>query len=306
MRRAIRLKEYPPGSVIRNIPPDWYLHAKDSTLETGEYIIRTDHNGFILAGEHYISSDTQIVVLGDSIVEAMYVAEHLRMCSCLEASLTRVVGVPVQVLNGGYSGATSLHLLNVFLNKVVPLKPVAVILMTSVLDADVAVRKGDYWNKDCWLEPLVDIDKHNTSRDNEFRSTPDFSSRPRLLSLFQTAGALFDIPVWFATAPHRQLFQGEYVEKTFKDRSDFDAEVAQRRAVNAITRQFALENRAVLFDLELSMIDMHDIYYDMFHHNARGGPLAAKHFIDAGLARVLAARWMATKLNNSASNAETR
>jgi hypothetical protein len=301
MRRAIRLKEYPPTSVIGNIPPDWYLQAKDSTLEKGEYIIRTDHNGFILAGEHYISSDIQIVVLGDSIVEAMYVAEHSRMCSCLETSLTDAIGLPVQILNGGYSGATSLHLLNVFLNKVVPLKPAAVILMTSVLDADVAVRKGDYWNTDCWLEPLLDIDHHNTTRDNEFRSVSDFSSRPRLLSLFQTAGALFDIPVWFATAPHRQLFQGEYVEKTFKNRSDFDAEVAQRRAVNAITRQFALENKAVLFDLEVSMIDMCDIYYDMFHHNARGGPVAAKHFIEAGLARALAGRLEVTKLNCSGS-----
>ncbi len=301
MRRAIRLKEYTPSSVIRNIPPEWYLRAKDSTLENREYLLRTDPNGFILSGPNYDTSDLQIVVLGDSIVEAMYVDEHSRMCSHLETSLAELIGRPIQVLNGGYSGATSLHLFNVFLNKVVPLKPVAVLLMTSVLDADVAVRKGDYWNKDCWLEPLLDVDLHNTVRDNEFRPAPDYSSRPKLLSLFQTAGAQFDIPVWFATAPHRQLFQGEYIKKTFKNRADFDAEVAHRRAVNAITRKFALENKAPLFDLEISMIDKHDIYYDMFHHNARGGGVAAKHLIDAGLARAVAARLEARRPNNCGS-----
>ncbi len=80
------------------------------------------------------------------------------------------------------------------------------------------------------------------------------------------------------------------MEKTFRNRSEFDAEVAARRCVNATTRKFALENRLLLFDLELSMVTMSEIYYDMFHHNASGGSVAAKHLIDAGLASALTTR----------------
>ncbi len=123
MRRAVRLKEFPPSSVIHNTPPDWYLLAKDSTLVNREYVIRTDQNGFILSGPNVKSAEIQVIVLGDSVVEGMYVDEGARMCSCLESSLSGAVGTPIQVLNGGYSGATTLHLFNTFLNKVVPLKP---------------------------------------------------------------------------------------------------------------------------------------------------------------------------------------
>jgi hypothetical protein len=30
----------------------------------------------------------------------------------------------------------------------------------------------------------------------------------------------FDVSVWYATVPHRQVFEGEWVRKVFKSRDD--------------------------------------------------------------------------------------
>jgi len=283
MRRAIRLKEFTSSSVIRHTPPDWYIQSKDPTLENKECLIRTDEHGFILSGPSPVSSTIRLVVLGDSVVEGMFVDENARFCSRLEALLSNLCDSPVQVLNSGYSGATSLHLYNVFVNKVIPLRPAAVILMSGIVDADVALRKAAYWSNDCWLEPIVDLDTNNTSRDNELRSSPDYSSREKILTMFQVASSLFDIPVWYATIPYRQTFEGEYVQKAFSNRSAFDAEVASYRLVNASTRKFALDRGLSLFDLEFKLMDMDNIYYDMFHHNSAGGEIVAKSLLEAGL-----------------------
>jgi Glycosyltransferase family 25 (LPS biosynthesis protein) len=283
MRRAIRLKEFTPSSVIRHTPPDWYIQSKDSTLEKKECLIRTDEHGFILSGPTPVASSIRLVVLGDSVVEGMFVDENDRFCSRLETALSDLCDSPIQVLNSGYSGATSLHLYNMFVNKVIPLRPAAVILMSGIVDADVALRKAEYWSNDCWIEPIVDLDTNNTSRDNELRSRPDYSVREKILTMFQVASSLFDIPVWYATVPYRQISEGEYVQKAFSNRSAFDAVVATYRLVNASTRKFALDRGLSLFDLELGLMDMDNIYYDMFHHNSAGGEIVAKGLLEAGL-----------------------
>ena len=155
------------------------------------------------------------------------------------------------VLNGGYGGATSLHSFNVFLNKLVPLKLAAVILMTGIVDVDVAHLKASYWSHDCWLEPIVDTTTTNTWRDSEKLGFPSFDDRSKMLTMFATASELFDIPLWFAPVTHRQVFAGEYVQRTYNDKVDFDREVHLRKLINHVTRRFALNAGKPLLDLEI-------------------------------------------------------
>ncbi|WP_222597480.1 hypothetical protein, partial [Neisseria gonorrhoeae] len=110
--------------------------------------------------------------------------------------------VDVIVRNGGYSGATTLHMLNLFLNKIIPLKPDVVILMTGIVDVDVANLESSFWSRDCWLEPIVDLNANNSWRDQNLLSAPNVADRRRLLDLFSLAARSFGIELWFATIPH--------------------------------------------------------------------------------------------------------
>ena len=216
MPRAIRLKEFPKSTEIVNTPPDRYIAARDSSLLQQPYKIQTDENGFILPEPTGNLNSPKVIVLGDSVVEGMFSRPEDRLCSRLQQIVEREHGINVNVLNGGYSGATALHSFNTFLNKIVPLRPAAVLLMTGMVDFDVALIKNSFWSRDCWITPIIEIGVENQWRDPERTNEPSFQDQSRLMAMFSAASQIFEIPVWFATLPHRQIFVGEYVEKAFK------------------------------------------------------------------------------------------
>jgi hypothetical protein len=105
--------------------------------------------------------------------------------------------------------------------------------------------------------------------------------------MFSAASRIFEIPVWLATLPHRQVFAGAYVERAFSTLTAFDNEVRLRLGVNDIPRRAAFRDKAPLFDLELDLAGRSDIFYDMFHLNALGGEVVAQSLITCGLANQL-------------------
>jgi hypothetical protein len=278
--KAIRLKEMPRGAVLYNTPPDWYISSRPS-LEQRPYRMETDAFGFVKSSAGP-DSDTRIVVLGDSFVEGMFLDPEARFCSALEARLRRQHQLDISVLNGGYSGATTLHSLNVFLNKVIPMKPLAVVLMTGIIDIDAATKRASFWSTDCRLEPVIDTEVGNGHYDSDLRPTHDFVDRERMLTIFVEAARQFDVPLWFATVPHRQVYRGDYVAQSFADRVAFERDVEPRRLTNEVTRRVALRHRLPLFDIERNLASRDDISYDMFHLNAAGGEAVADCFVNLG------------------------
>jgi len=123
--------------------------------------IATDQNGFILPEPASKPGCPTVIFLGDSVIEGMFARPETRLCSRLQDILSNEEGVHVAVLNAGYDGATILHSLNTFLNKIVPLRPVAVVLMTGMVGFDVALLKASFWSRDCWVEPTIDLDEIN-------------------------------------------------------------------------------------------------------------------------------------------------
>ena len=289
MPRAIRLKEFPKSMEIVNTPPDWYVAARDSSLLQQPYKIKTDENGFILPEPPSKPDCPTVIFLGDSVLEGMFSLPEDRICSRLQRILAEEKGIDVAILNAGYSGATILHSFNTFMNKIIPLRPAAVVLMTGMVDFDVALFKASFWSKDCWIEPIIEIGKDNNVRDPNKISAPSYENQSRLMAMFSAASRIFKVPVWYATLPHRQVFSGEYVSKTFKDRNAFDQAVSLHRGVNEVTRRAALRDRVPLFDLEMDLADRTDIFYDMFHLNAAGGEAAARSLIKCGIAGELQA-----------------
>jgi len=84
------------------------------------------------------------------------------------------------------------------------------------------------------------------------------------------------VPIWHATLPRGQVFEGEYVERRFNTRDDVDREVKLRLGANDATRRAALRDNVALFDLESHLADRTDIFYNTLHLNAVGGEVVAR------------------------------
>jgi hypothetical protein len=52
-------------------------------------------------------------------------------------------GIEVRVLNAGYTGATTPHLFNCFLNKIIALEPLAVVYVASIVDEEACKQAPD-------------------------------------------------------------------------------------------------------------------------------------------------------------------
>jgi hypothetical protein len=282
LKRTIRLKEFTPNSRLVHVPQDWYLAARDPVLQREEFVMHTDANGFIKSSSHP-TAPSQIIVLGDSVVEGMFVREPNRVCAELEALLRDRLGTAISVLNGGYSGATLLHTFNVMLNKVIPLRPQLVVIMSGFVDVDVGKLSCSFWSQDCWLEPIVDLHTPNTKRDTSYREAADYADRERLGRLLIETGRLFDVPICFATVPHRIHYKGEYVRRSGVSRIDFDRNVAVRRQVNTQVRRLALTTGTPLLDIEIALIGQDDLFYDEFHIHSSAGRVVAQAMMDEGL-----------------------
>lgn len=282
MSRAIRLKEYAPNATSKYYPPDWYINQVNKSFVRDEFVINTDRNGFIKPHAASEDRETNIVVLGDSVVEGMYMDENLRMCAVLDRIVNRLSDVDLRVLNGGYSGSTLLHIFNLLLNKIVPLRPTAIIVMTGIVDVDAVERKASFWTNDKWLEPIISLDCDNSTRDNIFTDDLHFRDRYAILALFKWVAAEFGLTIWFATIPHHQLYLGDWITSNLSE-EDFRKVVSRRRAINNTTRTFCIKNDIRLFDLELLLSDRDDIFYDFFHFNQLGGEAAAQAFMEGGL-----------------------
>jgi hypothetical protein len=289
MRRTIRLREYEPNTKFRFVPPYGYSDGCDHSFVNKGYTVRADENGFI--SSHDIDNPLgTLVVLGDSFAECLFMDEEKRLTSVLQDLLVGKRHLPIKVLNGGCSAATLLHTLNVFVNKVIPLHPLAVIVMSGGVDVDVAEKRASFWSKDCWLEPVIAIEDQNTINDRNIIDVPSYEDRTKLLSVFKAAGDAFGIPVWLATIPHRQVYQGDYVRERFPEEADFMREVAKLRALNRNTRTFASTNAIRLFDLESLLAAEAGIFYDMVHLNECGVEVVARKLLDCGLAEDIEAR----------------
>jgi lysophospholipase L1-like esterase len=248
-----------------------YAKSANDTLKVTEYTLNTDVNGFIRAKNSPVLSERNIVVLGDSVVECLFLSEQNRMCAIAEFELAKR-GTNMAVVNGGISGATSLNLLNVFLNKIVPLHPTGVVLMSGAIDIDVAIHPDSFWSEEPYISPIR-YSPEITPR--EWKPIPsNYDSRSKLLSIFMYAAKEFEIPFMLSTFPHSMT---EIELQSFRTGGGLIGNNAiSRLAANNNTRQFALLHKVPLLDLE-SILDFdQSLFYDSLHLNESGGQAAGR------------------------------
>lgn len=283
--RSIRLKEYGANLDFEAIPSADYVEARGHAIDDRPCRVRTDENGFILSG-HSLTGKT-IIGLGDSVLECLFVKEDDRFCAQLQKRIRQETSQSINVLNGGYSGSTTLHVLNAFINKVVPLKPDAVFLMTGIMDLEAMFKVDSFWSKDAYLRSIMDNGDAPGFWDQNFREEMDENSRSTLNRLLIDAARAFAIPLVFVSTPHQTVFQGAYVQGHYPSKDAYSVRVRNRRLANRQIEDLCCQLGAHYIDIQSFADGLDGMFYDDIHLTGLGAGRAAEALVERGFAQAL-------------------
>lgn len=277
-RRIIRLKETAPNMDVMRARPEGYAEGTDGTVGEGPWRCRTDSNGFIITGNDVPLDYPAIVFLGDSFVEATFTPEDARFVSIIERGL-QDRGVHFRCLNGGYSGATTLQLFNVFMNKVVPLvgEGGTVVFFIPQSDLPIYFRPHSYWYPTERYAPI--IPPFEPEAVNLPKGSPATAA---ILRLLICAAREFKINLVLVSSPHRhadEWGQDDYLSRILsKEKHD---SLSQRRAdirlaVEAVVRDM----HPPFIDADMKLAETSDYFYDELHMNDAGHEKFSDWFIE--------------------------
>lgn len=142
--RYVRMRENPPLTEYKIVPNEHYIKA------TGNYAperhrLRIDREGFIHPSSIHESPNLNIVFLGGSTTECLYVEEDKRFPYLVGRILEKETR-KVNAYNGGVGGNDSLHSINALINKALRLEPDIVVVMHNINDLSVLMGQGTYWH----------------------------------------------------------------------------------------------------------------------------------------------------------------
>jgi len=115
-------------------------------LAKKRYRFRTDGDGFIIPSKIHSKPDVTIVFLGGSTTECLFVNEDKRFPYLAGRLIESKTNVKINSYNSGVAGNNTLHLIDILLNKIIPINPDVVILMENFNDLISLLYDQSYWN----------------------------------------------------------------------------------------------------------------------------------------------------------------
>lgn len=281
--RTIRLKETAPAIDVMRERPEGFLESTDGSVGAGPWRVRSDENGFIMTGNDISLGERPIVFLGDSFVEATFTPEDVRFVSQVERILVeRNAGL--RCLNGGYSGATTLQLFNVFLNKIIPLvgRSGRVVFFIPQSDLPIYFRSQSYWYPSERFAPIL------PPFEPEATDVPKGSDAlTSLLGLAVWAAREFDIELVLVSSPHRGGPREEdaYIAQRLSE--DQYASLYERRAdIRLAVNEFVRNSGVSFIDADAEFSTKPGIFYDELHMNDAGHGIFASWLAEQLLVRL--------------------
>ncbi len=143
--RRLMLREWEPNTDYSfSPPPERRLYAGADVRET--YALSTDAQGFIEPAVRHEKPDLNIVFMGGSTTECLYVAPENRFPYLAAKNLETALGLKINGINAARAGNNSLHSLLLLAGKVLPLRPDYIVLMEATNDIG-SLTYGTYWQQ---------------------------------------------------------------------------------------------------------------------------------------------------------------
>lgn len=262
--RSIRLKERDPNQTVEFTPEERFAKMADGTLKRGPFTIRTDGHGFIKTGNLINLDEPPLAMLGGSFVEASYADETTRFASQVERQLDGY-----RILNGGYSGSTTLQLFNVMLNKVYPIigKQGKLVFFVGQSDADVFNRSGSYWTDAKLWSPLVPGVPPSVNLPNGAQPVR------QVVSIVIDTARTLGIDLILAVSPFRNgNFNTDRVLRRayMRDRSIYTRRLADRNEIRRAALEVGRRKSIEVIDFQELTGGPPEWFYDALHLNEHG------------------------------------
>jgi lysophospholipase L1-like esterase len=156
-RRFINLREHKPLYSGYIYPTDEDLYNAE-LLERKKYLLRVDKNGYIMPSQIHPEADLNLVFLGGSTTECLYMDEKERFPYLVGRLIENELHLKVNSYNSGKAGNNSLHSIDILLNKVMYINPDIVIMMHNINDLIILLFEKSYWNDNKYKSPIIEVE----------------------------------------------------------------------------------------------------------------------------------------------------
>ena len=171
--------------------------------------------------------------------------------------------------SSAYSGATTLDIFNIILNKLIPLQPKKIFIMSGVYDSQI-LEKGFFSSHETTATIIPTPSLSNLNSDKFLED--------RIILLEQIIGLLkhFNIDTIMCTIPHRHNPDDPFFNKYYFETNPLINKICK---INNTTRIVANKLGTTFIDFEKSMYDSFDSHYDYCHLTSKGARLVADELI---------------------------
>ncbi|MCS5709161.1 SGNH/GDSL hydrolase family protein [Candidatus Berkiella cookevillensis] len=261
--RFIKLREHAPLQQRKERPTRHYVQKIPGVLERKYYALNTDADGFIAPSHIHEMPDAKIVFLGGSTTECLYMEETERFPYLVGRSLEKATGLKINSYNGGVSANESMHSINILLNKVLAMKPQAVVLMHNINDLVMLRLQGTYWYQ-------TSLKSHLQSSKNVFTRFEYPPNDPAVSNAEIEEAFKRNLETFIAICNINNIVP---VLMTQANRVEDD--VLYHR-FNDIIREIGLAHKITVIDLAQQIPRNLEMMYDSYHYTAKGSAFAAR------------------------------
>lgn len=255
-KRFIRLKEFKPNLNKIYMPSDEYLVSRKNLRKNELYTLRTDSEGNQRSSWGK-TADKKIYLLGDSSVESIYIKPTLKPHSALEKMVLEN-GFDYSVYNLGVSGAQTLNIVNLIINKLGNKKGSIVVVSIPSNDASTLNLKDNYYSDDWRYASIVPAD----NKEPLLVETVDYYPFKKNIEMIIELCKILQLQLHISSIIYTG--KNERYEK-----------------LNKITSEICLYKNIPFINFELDLKKMGDLFYDPLHFLSSGSYYYAERIFNA-------------------------
>lgn len=255
-KRFVRLKEIEPNSKKFYAPSEEYFELTSGLHKNEIYPMETDSKGrqfSILTRKER----EKIYLLGDSTIESMYMRPSMRPHTSLDYLLLEN-GYNYSIFNLGYSGAHTLSIINILINKLGDEKGSRLVITLPSNDLSALSFEGNYFNSHWRYSSII------PALDKKTATVSNISYEPyiRNLKLIVNICSALEVKLFFTTIVYTGIDSG-------------------LKKLNDIIRSFCKSENISLIDFEDFFIDKPEIFYDKLHFLPDGSDFYSQHIFNS-------------------------
>ena len=255
-KRFIRLKELKPNLNKIYTPSYGYLKSRERLIYNEVYTVRTDSDGNQIS-PWGAASDQRIYLLGGSSVESIYVKSTLRPHSVLEKTVLEN-GFSCSVYNLGVSGAQTLNIVNLIVNKLGDKKGSKVVVSIPSNDSSTLNLRDSYYSDDWRYASIVPA----TNKEPLLTKAVNYDSFKKNIEMIIALCNILELQLYMTSI----IYTGE--NKSYEK-------------LNKIVSDICLSKNIPFIDFEPVFKKSSNYFYDDLHFLPSGSQYYAESIFDA-------------------------